>query len=1357
MKKNVIIALAVLLVLCALPALAARQAKPVTSAPKWALTGENAVPAVTEYIPGQLVIKFKSGTRTALYRQGVGGPSVGIPTIDAKMSKWQVDQIDAMFPGKVRPVDPDKTDLSNIYVIKFSKDLDVKDLAMDFSADATVEYAEPLQMHQTNVTPNDPLWDKQFFWDIIDAQEAWDISKGSKDVIIGVIDTGVDWEHPDLADHIWVNPGEDINHDGQITSSDFNGVDDDGNGYVDDLRGWDFVDVPDYWDPPYPGEDGYDPDNNPMDVDGHGTHVSGIASAVTDNGIGVAGTGWGCTIMPVRVGYLPDDNGNPGQGSIGWGYQGIVYAVDNGANILNLSWGGGGFSQYEQDIMDYAWESGVLVFTSAGNSNTDAIAYPGGYDHTVTVAGTLFDIDLKYGSSNYGEWVDISAPGVTIYSTTPGNTYGYKSGTSMSCPVVCGVAGLVWALHPDWTPDRVALQLIETADNIDDHNPDYKGLLGSGRVNAYRAVTENPSSVQIDSYTVDDSNGNNDGIVDSDETIQVVISLKSFLDNVANVTATMSSASPYVTISQNTADFGTINKDQMVSNSGTPFVFHTDPNSPLGTKVTLQIDITGNGGAYARTKFINVTIQPLYNNHDINNVDFTLTSFGMLGFYDYGDTGESFGTGFQYPRGTENVLYVGSFMVGTASDQVSDCSYGDSAYLLYDWVTSEGGNFKKDATHVSDQDGATVYNDSRAENPIGIEVSQRSYAWKNAPDNDYVIVEYTMINNSGQTVNNLYAGVYMDWDIDIAVDNLNSVGYDADTHLGYMWSDGANYYGMSMLYPDPTGYRAVSNAESIYDNAFTDALKYQYLTEGFVRTQSNVEDDWSNMLSTGPFTLEPGATQVVTYAFMGGDDLSDIKANAQAAMNKYSDLAPSNIKITHTPLRDTENTVNPYAIEAEFSLESGSVESAAVYWKVVGDASFTKAAMTHGSGNTWTGQIPAQSEKQVMYYLEGTDADGRSSVLPNTAPSTTYSFYAGADVTAPVISDMTVLKDTYDTQGPFVVSATVNDNLGLDESKVLLKFKLNGGDEHQVVMTKQEGMVYSAEIYVESGLSSGDQISYYVSATDLAGTANTTVSATVVFNIVNTLLIDDFEGDASKWDTGNGWGINFFAHEGQGAMTDSPAGFYQPNSNNTLTLKQGYDFTSKSRIAISYYYILALSQGDSLYFEASRNGTYWYKLRSYGGDTGYAWVQDIVSLKQFLYDTNVHIRFRLSSNDDNEVADGVYLDDIYFHADTVMTSVNNNTSVLPTEYVLHQNYPNPFNPVTNIAYELPRDGKVRIEIYSVLGERIATLVDRQQQAGRYRVNWNALNDHGSRVSSGVYFYKITTPEFSDVKKMILLK
>src|SRR6266540_429935 len=271
--------------------------------------------------------------------------------------------------------------------------------------------------------------------------QIWGVSTGSRNVVVGVIDTGVDFGHPDLAPTMWINPGEDC------PGCRANGVDDDGNGYVDDWRGWDFVNH----------------DNDPFDDAGHGTHVAGTIGAAGNNGIGISGVNWNVSIMALK--FLSAS----GTGSTADAVSAILYASAEGAVVTNNSWGGEDFSQALRDAIAAADASGSLFVAAAGNSFADTDTepnYPSSFDlpNVVSVAATDAS-DRRAWFSNYGRrTVDLGAPGTNIYSTWPGRSYRYEDGTSMATPHVSGAAALAKAAFPDATAVGLKALLLRTVD-----------------------------------------------------------------------------------------------------------------------------------------------------------------------------------------------------------------------------------------------------------------------------------------------------------------------------------------------------------------------------------------------------------------------------------------------------------------------------------------------------------------------------------------------------------------------------------------------------------------------------------------------------------------------------------------------------------------------------------------------------------------------------------------------------------------------------------------------------------------------------------------------------------------------------
>jgi subtilisin-like proprotein convertase family protein len=269
----------------------------------------------------------------------------------------------------------------------------------------------------------------------INATRAWEFGTSSS-IVTAVIDTGVDYRHQDLAANIWSNTDEVAD----------NGIDDDRNGYVDDVRGWDFANN----------------DKDPMDDNGHGTHVAGTIGAVGNNGIGVSGVAWSSKIMPLK--FL-DRNGS---GALSDAIEAISYARVNGAKIINASWGGGGFSGALQSAITQFQSAGGIFVAAAGNESSNNVtthAYPANYTNVISVGASTRN-DTLASFSNYGTNVQIVAPGQSILSTLPNNSYGSLSGTSMAAPHVAGALALLWGQNPTLTAAQITSALLNNTDNV---------------------------------------------------------------------------------------------------------------------------------------------------------------------------------------------------------------------------------------------------------------------------------------------------------------------------------------------------------------------------------------------------------------------------------------------------------------------------------------------------------------------------------------------------------------------------------------------------------------------------------------------------------------------------------------------------------------------------------------------------------------------------------------------------------------------------------------------------------------------------------------------------------------------------
>lgn len=406
--------------------------------------------------------------------------------------------------------------LDRIYTLSIPEDADPLAVCAELMLQSDVEYACPVYIRYTNHTPNDPQLESQYSLTDMHMYDAWDVTKGSAAVTIAVVDTGVDIDHTDLAANIYTNPGEVAGDN----------IDNDGNGYVDDVHGWDFA--ANVVNGSVSGES-----NNPRNsVNTHGTSVAGCASAATNNGRGIAGIGYNCKILPVKCGST-----NQNYGGIYRGYEGIRYAAKMKADVINCSWGGGGYSASEQETINYAISQGSIVVVSSGNDGTDndnIPTYPANYDGVLSVGATTQNYGLA-SFSNYGYKVTTYAPGSRIYTTDAGNNYTTIDGTSFSSPNVAGVCGLLKSLHSSWTPQQILHQIRSTSDkNISINGKTYYQIFGS--VNAYKAVSSNNvPGIGVVNYTL--NYGDAQEITNNDEYI-VTAKIKNYLGSATNLKVT---------------------------------------------------------------------------------------------------------------------------------------------------------------------------------------------------------------------------------------------------------------------------------------------------------------------------------------------------------------------------------------------------------------------------------------------------------------------------------------------------------------------------------------------------------------------------------------------------------------------------------------------------------------------------------------------------------------------------------------------------------------------------------------------------------------------------------------------------
>ena len=570
--------------------------------------------------------------------------STNIDELNTFLDKSNINSIEVWLPGATDEDYQGDIYLNRIYRLHFDhkQKNDLTALIENLKKLSFIHSAEFEYKRKPLYTPNDQYYNNQWFLPAINANDAWDLwninngeTPGNKNIILASVDLGVTFSHPDLRNNIWQNLGEDADGDGRtiegsglnwyLDPGDLNGIDDDdwdNNGltYIDDLIGWDPA-----------GLGGID-DNNPAPPNSgswsHGTHVAGLLSATTNNYTGIASAAFDCSIMAVKV----SDENQSGNIYITDGFAGILYAAKagyyaEGFSIINNSWGGGGYSMYEQAVVTECHDDyNAIIVCAAGNGSTtswgesDEAHYPSGYEDVISVCALGSNNQWNHWAT-YGSTVDLASPGENIRSTT---NSGYSSwdGSSMASPVAASVFGLLKSLNPTWNNEMLEMMVLSTADpviyNVNQENY-LQGKLGRGRVDALNALVT-PLFPKIE-YVGEDLIAGNDNIISPGEEVELFIIL--FNDpewgEAVNLQANLTTNSQYVSILNSNAFYGDIPPGEAMIIE--PFIFSINSNAPE-TTIQFELSLSSNEDGYI--EYINTIplsyqiSAPSYNLGDIN-------------------------------------------------------------------------------------------------------------------------------------------------------------------------------------------------------------------------------------------------------------------------------------------------------------------------------------------------------------------------------------------------------------------------------------------------------------------------------------------------------------------------------------------------------------------------------------------------------------------------------------------------------------------------------------------------------------------------------------------------------------------
>ncbi len=815
-----------------------------------------------DYIEKTVIVKVASK-----FRSVCSADKIEIPLFKTLYSNIGGKNLTRKFPNTKAPEKAVNergehlADLTLIYEFNYTSDVTLEKVISKFAALQLFEYCEPHYIPHLCYTPNDPNLSTQYAITNIQAEAAWGVNtttaRGDTNIVIGITDTGTEPTHSDLKNNVKHNYADLPD-----------GVDNDTDGFIDNFSGWDL------------GENDNDPTYNSSQ---HGVHTSGIAAASTDNGIGVAGIGFHCKFLPVKI--------TDAAGILTKSYEGITYAADHGCAVINCSWGGATGGQTGQDVVTYATiNKNCLVVAAAGNDGLDEAFFPASYNYVISVANTKSD-DRRSASSNYNYSVDVCAPGENINSTYPTNTYSMQTGTSMSSPCVAGAAAIVKSFYPSYTGLQVGQRLKVTCDNIYPlMSPSYANKLGNGRINLYKALTNatSPSVVMTQRVITD----NNDDAFVIGDTLRIKDNYTNYLGPTTNLTATLSTTSPYVSILDGSTTLGAVNTLAVVNNNTDPYTIKILSTAPANQVVLFKLTYSDPATSYTAYEFFNVTVNVDYINITVNDVATTISSAGRIGYSQDGQLG---GLGFNYMN-AGTLLYESGLMVGVSSTKVSDAVRGAAGTDADFQSVVAAHNVLPAVFSEFDVDG--TFKDVNATTPLPVTIHHKAFAWSTVGNRKFVIVQYVISNKGTTSLANFYAGIFADWDINATTFGSNRASFDAGNSMGYAYYSGANgkYTGIKLLTSTaPVVHYAIDNTSGgvggvdLFTGGFDKAEKYTTLSTNRANAGiAGAGTDVIDIVSTGPYTIAVGDSVKVAFALIAGDSLTDLQTSAVNAQTKYN-------------------------------------------------------------------------------------------------------------------------------------------------------------------------------------------------------------------------------------------------------------------------------------------------------------------------------------------------------------------------------------------------------------------------------------------------------------------------------------
>jgi len=1215
-------------------------------------------PKRESYKPTSLIVKFKDDRAPQVITGKAGKTTIGLKSAADLNSNYNVKKVSPLLLKKSN--NTKANNFGSVYLLETAEGTDIEALRDAYAQLPEVEYAEINQIVEFHELPDDSLY--QYQWSLSNSGQLHyhvlrnygnyndelvmlngiddaDIDVGevyqnppdrTVTVVAAIIDTGVDMDHPDLAANIWINPGE-------IPD---NGIDDDHNGYIDDVNGWDYAAT---LDPLDPG------DNDPTDSYGHGTHCSGIIAGVTNNNIGIAGIADNCRIMGLKFDPLPLTSRIAAA---------IIYAADNGADVVNMSFGFNYRSDLIEDAIEYAHNKGLVLCASSGNDGTYNLVYPAGYETTITV-GSSNDSDQVSTFSTYGDHIDLVAPGQSILSLRAdkmdmyAGSYPYEpqvhivdsfyymaSGTSMSCPHVAGAAAVMRSVSPGLDPDRIKQILIESADDIIDpfgvgwNLPGYDQYSGYGRVSLaqalqliprIRAKIMSPGINEIISGEFDIT-----GIADGDEFAGYTLSY-----------------GPGEIPEQWTEIFSS-------ADSVTENILATWNTSGLSGRYSLRLDV----GEF------NVSQISLFIANDTQAViagptgGQTIANFATI-------EGDAFAPGFSHA-----VMEYKSDTVGAVWELIDTFSVPVFRGILGGWFVEDldEGNYDIRLMVYS-------YDTLLAADTVSVTVQSifsTDRAWKAEVDGyPTIIPTYCDFDNDG--INEILVGT-----------SSSIMAFNPD---GTVKTDGMPVFPRNnYMMPIAIGNLDDDGIDDIVAVGYDPPKVYCYRSSG-----GNSESYLGIFPPIGNFYRTENEFPKLMLKDIDGDGRDEIHVFIYSGSLSETFLFESNGELI--------NSFDYFSESLPLDLDGDGIDE--LY------------AVNSGFGLI-----------RQIDYNSGLTID--SLLIDMNGSNFKCTGMAGYDIDNDDRHEL-IIHGYYDDFGYWIYA--FEDGLNLMEG-----WPHDMGIDDYVVPTEPIFADIDNDNEAEYLTTFFDITSSYVLAWNLDGSSflpsspNGSFAITPEPSVLNMLLLADMNGDDSP--------------DIVACADNDIFNSYEP--------QRIYAWDTQARLLDGFPLIVSPEPYTSDRFTPA--------------------IGDI--------DSDGFIDMIITTPDSFQVF--VNFPGVTFDACTSpvpfwrYSRKMNNTAPLPSEcnstdvaesedrlipelFYLSPNHPNPFNPSTTIEYSIPQRTHVTLSIYNILGEKIKTLVDRTLTAGNYSAVWDGKNESGRAAASGIYLYQIRTAEFSESRKMLLVK